>query len=193
MVELGGSAMRAKWLICLTAATLLALIGGAARAAEWWYVASTQTSAVFLDRSTVTKESVGGRSINKAWVAAYHGRVENGEKYYKSFRYYDCAAKESATKSFISYKLGGDVLDSGVKSEYALTWEPVAPGTVGESALAFACNYQQGDDRQVAKFSVGDSTFIYVGDLEAGAAKFTPKVRSTTPVAEAKPKARHPH
>ncbi len=156
-----------------------------ASAAEWWLVAIAKDSSHFSDRSSIANVQVNGKSVVRIWTAFYNSRAENGIKSSKRQSYYDCSERSAAGKSYINYGPDGSVSGSHTLSDYALSWSPIAPGTIGEANLAFACNTQIVSTDQ-RFYSAEGETFMKVDDLESAAQEYTPKptpARATAPPA----------
>ena len=156
-----------------------------ASAAEWWLVAIAKDSSHFSDRSSIANVQVNGRNVVRIWIAYYNSRTKDGIKSAKRQTYYDCSERSSAAKSYINYGPDGSAVGSYTQSDYAISWSPIAPGTIGEANLAFACNAQTISTAQQFYAAEGQ-TFMKVADLESAAEEYTPK---PTPLGAAAPPA----
>lgn len=165
----------------LLAALILSVIATRAHAAEWWYVADSKTDVFFMDRASVTSASPNGRRAIRVWAAWFSSVADDrGVKSQKEQRFFDCADRSTATKSYIAYAPDGAVKHSRTSEDYGLRWEPVAPGTVGEAQLVFACNAQLGEG-DVQDFKAEDQAFFFVPDLEKASRDFLPAAPRARP------------
>ena len=148
-------------------------------------MATAKDSVHFSDRSSITRIKVSGKQIIRLWTSYYNSGPQNGIKSAKQQDYYDCSDRSWANKLSIYYAPDGSITGSNTQSDYALNWSPLAPGTIGEAKLAFACNAQNASTDQQF-FSAEGETFMKVDDLERAAAQYTPKPtpqRATAPPA----------
>ena len=176
-----------KLLTLIASATFVGTLAAPqlASAAEWWLVATTNDSSHFSDRSSMTTVRVAGKNVVRIWNAYFNSTTVDGIRSVKVQNYYDCADRSSAQKSYIQYRPDGTSARSYTEGDYTLRWAPMAPGTIGEANLEFACNAQNvGADQE--SLSVADNFFLKAGDLETAAELFTPKPpspRATAPPA----------
>lgn len=96
----------------------------------------------YCDKSTIRKNG----AISRMWVLKDFSsmQTQSGDRYMssKEFRAYNCREETVALIS-ITWYLGamgeGNVVWSKTWQEREWLWEPVAPGTAGETKWKFAC------------------------------------------------------
>ncbi len=113
----------------------LVAISSSAAARDLWLVSWGIDNAFFVDVDSGQKV---GKSSVEYWVDRYDVS-DDGVVYLaaRALTRYDCVGKRSAWVSYIMYLPSGRVEDSGDVRE--ITWNRLAPGTVGMGVLDFAC------------------------------------------------------
>jgi hypothetical protein len=125
----------------LSATLVLLLACYPAQSAEWVYVTSGTNSNIRVDASSVVELKSG---IRKAWVEYAH---ETDEKTSKGIAYrrllelnlYRCDDRTSAISQQINYSALGNVVHSITVPKSLITYEEVAPDSLNEATLDFAC------------------------------------------------------
>ncbi|MFO0995309.1 MAG: hypothetical protein U1F33_01400 [Alphaproteobacteria bacterium] len=121
---------------------VLLLLSTSSARAEWVKVSEaggTQAADIYLDPATIR---INGEK-RKVW-SLWDFKVEqkSGAKKYRSAleqREYDCREEQTRMTSFIWYA-GQMGSGSVIHSESSLTrWEPVVPGSIGETSLNILC------------------------------------------------------
>lgn len=168
--------------VLMMAAVFAVATATAANAAEWWFVSTGNggETVTFLDRTSVAPVTVKGSRYLKAWRSTFKQQQSEGWKYDKVLDYYDCAGQTSAVKSWINYDSNDVTTSSDTESDLLVTFEPVAPDTIGESWLAFVCNAEKGAG-DITEFSLGEESFFYVDDAAAAAERYFRTMAEETP------------
>ena len=158
------TASRAKSAAVIASSALLLCSSAVAR--DLWLTGWSDDSAYFIDADTRQTVSKG---VYEFWEDRYG--VSPADIVYLDGRILariDCGARKHAMVSGIFYLPNGDVDDSG--DPPTLVWNRIAPGTIGESLLDFAC--AKPNDR--SKFGIR----IHERDAEAWAVKVISDARA---------------
>jgi hypothetical protein len=137
-------------------AVLVFLATANATSAEWVSVGHTNAAEVFVEKTTITPKGAKLKVWAK-WVYA-EPRVVPGSVPPKLFQsaqslsFYDCAERKSAAIQEIHYseKNGGTTLKAESILEGMARFEEIAPDSIGESILEFAC-YQVSKRKQLRR------------------------------------------
>lgn len=119
---------------------MLAVVSGSA-VAEWVEITRTDSETIYINPATVRKTG----DVVKLWVLVDFRKAKSFDesKAYLSEQMqteYDCKEERRRTLYFIQHSknLGaGEVVYSGTSLNK--DWNPVAPGSLGETAWKFAC------------------------------------------------------
>jgi hypothetical protein len=127
----------------------LSLLMVTASAADWKLAASSEKAWFFVDTTSIVKQA----KYRKAWVmwTATTAEAERQPKFgesppaksSKALYYFDCSSRRSTTVQGTNYSGeagAGDVLHNYQARFTESMLEDVAPDTVGESLLTFACS-----------------------------------------------------
>jgi hypothetical protein len=126
-------------------AVLVFVASANATSAEWVSVGHTNAAEVFVEKTTITPKGAKLKVWAK-WVYV-KPRVVPGSippklfKSAQSLSFYDCAERKSASIQEIHYseKNGGTTLKSESILDSLAIFEEIAPDSIGESILQFAC------------------------------------------------------
>lgn len=123
-----------KFLVALTA---LFVVSSPAAAANWVHLSADNDGGnYYADLDSVR---IVGRYLS-IWRRADHAKPDKfGDIQSKSLLYFDCANRTSAIKSWITYNAAGAVTGSKTYDDYALTFDSIAPDTIGETWLNRLC------------------------------------------------------
>lgn len=131
--------MRVPWVVGLLN---LAAIATPAQASEWWFVESTGTkprrAAIFMDKASI----VIGADKARAWQQTYYEDRSDSIASDKRLIEYDCASRSYRTISYINYNSRGETIVSRTLQSADQRIESIAPDTVIEAQMKFACGAQ---------------------------------------------------
>jgi len=146
----------------------------AAQAAEWWYVGSTDRSAVFVDRESIVPVSLYGAPYAKAWDTVSGGAASPAVYATKNVRYYNCAERMIGLKNEFGFARDGAAVAENLIADGAFQWRRAAPDTADALMMDFVCNAERSEgDRP--DFNNAGQEYVYVGDLEKAKAVLTPR------------------
>ena len=122
-----------RFVICFGALMLAA----PASAADWEEIGGNDSGTVFfVDRSSI--RAVGNKM--QVWVMFdYSKNRTKKERSTKELWKFDCNNQKSFTASWTNYSPDGTAIKSDAPMEYEFKYEPVVPGTFGETAMNVAC------------------------------------------------------
>lgn len=145
-----------------------------AQAAEWWYVGSTDRSAVFIDRESIVPVSLFGAPYAKAWDTVSGGAAAPAVYATKNVRYYNCAERMIGLKNEFAFAQDGAAAGENLIADGAFKWRAVAPETADALMMDFVCNAERSEgDRP--DFNNAGQEYVYVGDIEKAKAVLTPR------------------
>ena len=147
----------------------------AAQAAEWWYVGSTDRSAIFVDRESIVPVSLYGASYAKAWDTVSGGASAAPAVHAtKNVRYYNCAERMIGLKNEFGFDKDGAAVAENLIADGAFQWRSVAPGSADAMMMDFVCNAERSEgDRP--DFNNAGQEYVFVGDIEKAKAILTPR------------------
>ena len=131
-----------RWLAPAFGLPLLVLAAWApAQASEWWVTGIGKTSDIFIDRGSITKVRVGGKS----YLSAVEWRLDKAAttdpaKSARTLFYYDCTRNADALKSSTRYGIKGEVIESSKYADKDLEWVVETQGTIAYAGLNFVCD-----------------------------------------------------
>jgi hypothetical protein len=146
----------------------------AANAAEWWYVGSTDRSAVFVDRESIVPVSLYGAPYAKAWDTVSGAPGAASAVYVtKNVRYYNCAERMIGLKSEFEFAKDGAAVGENLVADGAFQWRRATPDTADEMMMDFVC-YAERSEGDRADFTTANTDVLYVDDIEKAKALLTP-------------------
>ena len=127
--------MKPRHGIILSSLTLL--FATPAVGADWRYVGTSDNgTTIYVDMETMRPT---GDTVN-VWVRYDHSRDRTIRfRETKQLVTYNCSARTSTLRSYISYDANGRVVDSGDISTYQLRQNNVAPDTIGDAIMTAVC------------------------------------------------------
>jgi hypothetical protein len=144
-----------------------------AQAAEWWYVGSTDRSAVFVDRESIVPVSLYGAAYAKAWDTVSGGASAPAVQSTKNVRYYNCAERMIGLKNEFAFAKDGGAAGETLVPDGAFQWRRAAPDTTDEMMMDFVCNAERSEGDR-ADFTTAKTDVLYVDDIEKAKALLTP-------------------
>ncbi len=147
----------------------------AAQAAEWWYVGSTDRSAVFVDRESIVPVSLYGAPYAKAWDTV-SGAPSAAPAVYatKNVRYYNCAERKIGLKNEFAYSKDGVAAGETLIADGAFQWRSATPESADAMMMDFVCNAERSEgDRP--DFNNAGQEYVYVDDIEKAKTILTPR------------------
>lgn len=156
-------------------AAALALAGPvSAQAAEWWYVGSTDRSAVFVDRESIGPVSLYGAPYAKASDTVSGGAAAPAVFATKNVRYYNCTERKIGLKNEFAFSRDGAAAGENLVADGAFQWRTAAPDSADALMMDFVCNAERSEgDRP--DFNNAGQEYVYVGDIEKAKAILTPR------------------
>ena len=111
--------------------------------AEWELYGDDQDRMLFYDKSTIRKNG----AIPRMWFMDNYSKVQTnpiGDRYMsqKTLRAYNCSDETWALISLVQYSgsMGqGNVVQSITLQERQWEWDPIVPGTLGETKWKIVC------------------------------------------------------
>lgn len=108
--------------------------------ADWVQVATSQNTAVFVDRLTLLRHG----SLIEAWTKYQYEKTNSTDSLFGSIiaysighEVYDCSARQRATRLLLAYDPGGNVLKS--ENPPTIHFVDAAPDTLGDAELRYVC------------------------------------------------------
>ena len=118
-------------------ACLLVLVGAQATAADWWMITPASSNPQVVEMGDAASIRTEGRLIS-IWTHRFYAvpdrRVKSALLHYQV----DCDRRATREGRFIDFDASLKTIESGGDSE-ANNWIDIAPDTVGDRIVTFAC------------------------------------------------------